>query len=64
MNATANSDIAIVGMAALFARAPDLAGYWYNILNRVDAIGTPPPEVRVPATGVRFLTSSAAYRRI
>ena len=44
MNATANSDIAIVGMAALFARAPDLAGYWYNILNRVDAIGMPPPE--------------------
>jgi acyl transferase domain-containing protein/phosphopantetheinyl transferase len=32
------SDIAIVGMAALFPGAKDLRTYWQNILNKVDAI--------------------------
>jgi acyl transferase domain-containing protein/NAD(P)H-dependent flavin oxidoreductase YrpB (nitropropane dioxygenase family)/NAD(P)-dependent dehydrogenase (short-subunit alcohol dehydrogenase family) len=32
------SDIAIIGMACLFPKAPDLRTYWHNILNRVDAI--------------------------
>lgn len=31
-------DIAIIGMSAHFARAPDLATYWQNILDEVDAI--------------------------
>ena len=31
-------DIAIVGMAARFARAPDLSTYWDNILAKVDAV--------------------------
>jgi acyl transferase domain-containing protein/phosphopantetheinyl transferase len=31
-------DIAIIGMAARFARAPDLSTYWENILAKVDAV--------------------------
>lgn len=37
-------DIAIVGMAGLFPKAPDVATYWANILNKVDAIDEPLPE--------------------
>lgn len=44
MTVTADSDIAIVGMAALFPKAPDLAAYWYNILHQVDAIDEPLPD--------------------
>jgi len=32
------SDIAIVGMACLLPKAPDLGTYWHNILGKVDAI--------------------------
>jgi acyl transferase domain-containing protein/NAD(P)H-dependent flavin oxidoreductase YrpB (nitropropane dioxygenase family)/ABC-type nitrate/sulfonate/bicarbonate transport system substrate-binding protein/NAD(P)-dependent dehydrogenase (short-subunit alcohol dehydrogenase family) len=32
------SDIAIIGMACLLPKAPDLQTYWENILNKVDAI--------------------------
>jgi acyl transferase domain-containing protein/phosphopantetheinyl transferase len=38
------TDIAIVGMAALFPGAPDLETYWHNIVNRVDSV------TDVPAT--------------
>ncbi len=34
-----NSDIAIVGMACVFPKAPDLRQYWQNILQRLDCIG-------------------------
>lgn len=33
--------IAIIGMACLFPQAPDLASFWRNIVNGVDAIGAP-----------------------
>ena len=36
-------DIAIIGMACVFPKAPDLRAYWENILGSVDAIGDPPP---------------------
>lgn len=36
-------DVAIVGMACVFPRAPDLGTYWRNLANGVDAIGPPPP---------------------
>ncbi|HJU25726.1 MAG TPA: beta-ketoacyl synthase N-terminal-like domain-containing protein [Rhodanobacteraceae bacterium] len=36
--------IAIIGMACIFPQAPDLATYWNNILNGVDAIGEPVPD--------------------
>ena len=35
-------DIAIIGMAATFPRAPDVASFWSNILGKVDAIGEAP----------------------
>ncbi|MGH3852759.1 MAG: beta-ketoacyl synthase N-terminal-like domain-containing protein [Pseudonocardiaceae bacterium] len=35
-------EVAIVGMAAVFPGAPDLATYWSNILDGVDAITTAP----------------------
>ena len=38
------TDVAIVGMAALFPGAPDLGSFWHNIVNQVDAV------TDVPAT--------------
>jgi acyl transferase domain-containing protein/4'-phosphopantetheinyl transferase EntD/acyl carrier protein len=35
-------DVAIIGMACLFPKAPGLRDFWENILSRVDAIGDPP----------------------
>jgi acyl transferase domain-containing protein len=36
-----SSDIAIVGMACVFPKAPDATTYWSNILDKVDAVGQP-----------------------
>jgi len=36
--------VAIVGMACLFPKAPDVAAYWENIVRKVDAVGDPPPS--------------------
>ena len=38
------SDVAIIGMACLFPKAPDLLTYWENILHKVDAISEIPKE--------------------
>lgn len=35
-------DVAIVGMACIFPKAPDLAAYWRNVRDGVDAITTAP----------------------
>ncbi len=35
-------DIAIIGMAATFAGAPDVATFWSNILGKVEAIREAP----------------------
>jgi acyl transferase domain-containing protein/NAD(P)H-dependent flavin oxidoreductase YrpB (nitropropane dioxygenase family)/NAD(P)-dependent dehydrogenase (short-subunit alcohol dehydrogenase family) len=37
-------DVAIVGMACLLPKAPDLPAYWENILQRVDAITEVPAD--------------------
>jgi len=37
------SDIAIIGMSSMFAKADDLATYWSNILQKVNAISEIPP---------------------
>ncbi|MEW6298391.1 MAG: SDR family NAD(P)-dependent oxidoreductase [Thermodesulfobacteriota bacterium] len=37
-------DVAIIGMACLLPKAPDLKRYWENILHKVDAITEIPPE--------------------
>ncbi len=38
MNPHLHTDIAIIGMAALFAGAKDLESYWQNIIDKVDAV--------------------------
>ena len=38
------SDVAIVGMACLLPKAPNLQTYWENILHKVDAVREVPPE--------------------
>ncbi len=38
------ADIAIIGMAGLFPKAPDLRTFWRNIVNRVDVITEIPPD--------------------
>lgn len=42
-------DIAIVGMACIYAKSPDLEQYWANIVGGVDALGEVPPERWDPA---------------
>ncbi|SEL44517.1 Acyl transferase domain-containing protein [Chitinophaga rupis] len=37
-----NIDVAIIGMSCIFPGAPDVAAFWKNIINRVDAIQTVP----------------------
>ncbi|MGH3912910.1 MAG: beta-ketoacyl synthase N-terminal-like domain-containing protein [Pseudonocardiaceae bacterium] len=37
-------DIAIVGMAGIFPKAPDVATFWENILAKVDAVTDAPPQ--------------------
>ncbi len=37
-------DIAIIGMACVFPKAPDLAAYWHNLRTGVDAITDVPPQ--------------------
>ena len=53
---SADRDIAIIGMACIYAGAPDLATYWQNIVNKVDSVSEPPedwgyPEVFDPDSG-------------
>ena len=38
------SDVAIVGMATLLPKAPDLLTYWHNILDKVDAVTEVPAD--------------------
>ncbi|MDB5039454.1 MAG: Beta-ketoacyl synthase, partial [Candidatus Eremiobacteraeota bacterium] len=45
----ASLDVAIVGMACIFAKSPDLEQYWANILGGIDAMGEVPPERWDPA---------------
>jgi acyl transferase domain-containing protein/phosphopantetheinyl transferase len=37
-------DVAVIGMAALFPKAPDLLSYWQNILDKVDAVDEAPKD--------------------
>jgi acyl transferase domain-containing protein/phosphopantetheinyl transferase len=37
-------DIAVVGLACLFPGAPDIGTFWRNIVAKVSAITSPPPE--------------------
>jgi acyl transferase domain-containing protein len=44
LGSSKDQDIAIISMAGRFPQAPDLAQYWENLLNGVDAIGYFPLE--------------------
>ena len=44
------SDIAIVGMACVFPKAPDVGAFWENILGKVDAMTEAVPEWDGPFT--------------
>ncbi len=44
MNGKQGDDVAIIGMACLYAGARNLHHYWENILNRVDAIRDAPAD--------------------
>jgi len=37
-------DVAIIGMACVYAGAPDLETFWLNVLEKVDGVGDPPPD--------------------
>lgn len=39
-----SGSVAIIGMAGIYPKAPDLDGFWDNILDGVDAISEPPPD--------------------
>jgi acyl transferase domain-containing protein/phosphopantetheinyl transferase len=53
---TGPGDIAVVGMACVFPKAPDATTFWSNILDKVDAVGQP-----VDAWGAeRYLGSDGA----
>ena len=39
-----NGDVAIIGMAAIFPSAPDVATLWQNIVSKVDAITDVPAD--------------------
>lgn len=47
------TDIAIVGLGALFPGAPDARAFWRNIVGSVDAVTTVPPTRWDPATYYR-----------
>ena len=54
------TDIAIVGMSALFPGCRDLAAYWQNILNKVDNVHDAPDEW----TGSYFEPNSQSNDRL
>jgi acyl transferase domain-containing protein/phosphopantetheinyl transferase/acyl carrier protein len=56
-----HSDVAIIGMACVFPKAPDLQTFWENILSKVDAITDPPEE---SLTSRVFDPDSTASNRI
>ena len=40
----AHEDVAIIGMACLFPKAPDLATFWHNVVSKTDALSEPPED--------------------
>ncbi|WP_329402539.1 SDR family NAD(P)-dependent oxidoreductase [Streptomyces melanogenes] len=59
-------DIAVVGMACMFPKAPDLATYWANVVGGVDAVTEVPadrwdPEIYHDATGERAGTTATRW---
>ena len=57
------TDIAIIGMAALFPGAKDLRTYWQNILNKVNAIQDAPDDWAMPYFDPDSQTNDRIYTR-
>lgn len=61
---TSSQEIAIVGMAAVFAGAPDMASYWQNILDRVDAVHEAPADWAEPYYDPQARRNDRIYTRM
>jgi acyl transferase domain-containing protein/phosphopantetheinyl transferase len=60
---TSPTDIAIIGMSALFPGAKDLRAYWQNILNKVDAIQEAPDKWAKPYFDPNSTENDRIYTR-
>lgn len=61
--APTSNEIAIVGMAALYAKAANLASYWQNIVNKVDAIQEAPDRWARSYVDLTSTESNRIYNR-
>ncbi len=61
---SASSDIAIVGMSALFPQAENLQVYWQNILNKVDAITKAPDNWALSFCDPQSTENDRIYTRL
>jgi acyl transferase domain-containing protein/phosphopantetheinyl transferase len=54
-------DVALVGMSCIFPKARDLKQYWSNLVNAVDAVGSPPPGRWSDCSGFRRSADHEAF---
>lgn len=57
------TDIAIIGMSALYPGAKDLQSYWQNILNKVDAVHDAPDSWAIPYFDPKSTDNDRIYTR-
>lgn len=62
-SANSPTDIAIIGMSALYPGAKDLQTYWQNILNKVDAVHDAPDSWAIPYFDPNSTQSDRIYTR-
>jgi acyl transferase domain-containing protein/phosphopantetheinyl transferase len=62
-SANSPTDIAIIGMSALYPGAKDLQTYWQNILNKVDAVHDAPDSWAMPYFDPNSTENDRIYTR-
>ncbi|MGB5962863.1 MAG: beta-ketoacyl synthase N-terminal-like domain-containing protein [Coleofasciculaceae cyanobacterium] len=62
-SANSLTDIAIIGMSALYPGAKDLQTYWQNILNKVDAVHDAPDSWAIPYFDPNSTENDRIYTR-
>jgi acyl transferase domain-containing protein/phosphopantetheinyl transferase (holo-ACP synthase) len=62
-SANSPTDIAIIGMSALYPGAKDLQTYWQNILNKVDAVHDAPDSWATPYYDPNSTVNDRIYTR-
>lgn len=62
-SANSPTDIAIIGMSALYPGAKDLQTYWQNILNKVDAVHDAPDSWAIPYFDPNSTENDRIYTR-